>query len=127
MIYKERRLSRFTQHFLYLPIVALIAMTLPVSFVNADNPVTQYTVEEVIVLGQLESDDRTEMSSDAKALLSIAGDIGDPLKAILALPSITFGGGDFDAPVIRGGGPSDNLYIVDGIMISNLFHELGEV
>ena len=68
----------------------------------------------------------TLMDADARALLSTAGDIGDPLKAILALPGISFAGGDFDDPVIRGAGPRDNLYYVDGIPLSNLFHDLSD-
>lgn len=126
MFTNKRRAASYSQNYFYLLTTALVVTSMSSSFVSADNSVKYHTMEEVIVLADQETESRTEMSSDAKALLTIAGDIGDPLKAILALPSITFAGSDFDAPVIRGAGPSDNLYVVDGIEISNLFHELSE-
>lgn len=82
-----------------------------------------FTLDTIIVTSEKKADEPTQVAPDAAALLSTAGDLGDPLKAILALPSITFGGGDFEDPVIRGGGPTDNLFYVDGIPMSNILHQ----
>lgn len=84
------------------------------------------TLDQIIVVADPTDLGPTEMAPDAAALLSVAGELGDPLKAILVLPSITFAGGDFEAPVIRGGGPEDNLYFVDDIPVTHVLHELSD-
>jgi len=91
----------------------------------SENIATQ--IEEIIVVvGKKGPDDGSLISPDAESLLSIAGDVNDPLKALQSLPGITFGGSDLDEPIIRGGSPNDNLFLVDGIPVSNVFHELSD-
>jgi len=82
--------------------------------------------DEIIVTAKRNVDDLTEIAPDAASLLATAGDVNDPLKALLSLPGISFGGGDLDQPVIRGGGPSDNLFLIDGMPVDNVFHELSD-
>ncbi|MEO1318984.1 MAG: hypothetical protein AAFV30_00230 [Pseudomonadota bacterium] len=81
----------------------------------------QNTLDEIIVTA-VPRNDPTEIAPDAAAVLSVAGELGDPLKAILVFPGITFGGGDLEPPVIRGGGPGDNQFFVDDIPLANVFH-----
>ncbi|TQV84650.1 hypothetical protein FKG94_03770 [Exilibacterium tricleocarpae] len=83
-------------------------------------------LEEIIVTAVETTADASLMAPDAASLLATPGDVNDPLKALLALPGITFGGGDLDAPVVRGSGPADNLFLIDGIPVENLFHELSD-
>ncbi len=82
--------------------------------------------DEIIVTARPVHDDPTRMAPDAAALLHVAGTIGDPVQALLTLPGISFGGSDLDRPVVRGAGPSDNLFLVDGIPLPDLFHQLGD-
>ncbi len=82
---------------------------------------TQNTLDEIIVTATPRNDP-TEIAPDAAAVLSVAGELGDPLKAILVFPGITFAGGDLEPPVIRGGGPGDNQFFVDDIPLANVFH-----
>ena len=42
------------------------------------------------------------------------------------MPGITFGGGDLDEPIIRGASPQNNLFLVDGVQVENIFHELSD-
>jgi len=93
--------------------------------VFSENTTTQFE-EIMVIVGEKVSDDSSLISPDAESLLSIAGDVNDPLKAILSLPGITFGGSDLDEPIIRGGSPKDNLFLIDGIPVKNVFHELSD-
>ncbi len=83
-------------------------------------------MDEIIVIGERHVDDPTMIAPDAASLLATPGDVNDPLKALLSLPGITFGGGDLDDPVIRGGGVRDNLFLIDGLPVENVFHELSD-
>lgn len=82
--------------------------------------------DEIIVTARSPDADPTAIAPDAASLLATPGDVNDPLKALLSLPGVTFGGGDLDEPVVRGGGPRDNLYLVDGAPIDHAFHELSD-
>jgi hypothetical protein len=83
-------------------------------------------VEELIVKGAANNRPDTELSADAEALLETAGAVGDPLRAALSLPGITFAGGDLEEPTVRGTGPGDNQYIVDNIPLTYMFHIIGD-
>lgn len=82
--------------------------------------------DEIIVTAIKPANDPTQIAPDAGSLLATPGDVNDPLKALLSLPGITFGGGDLDEPIIRGAGPRDNLFLVDGVPVENIFHELSD-
>ena len=83
-------------------------------------------IDEIIVAGERRADDLTTIAPDAASLLATPGDVNDPLKALLSLPGITFSGGDLDEPIIRGGGTRDNLFLIDGLPVENIFHELSD-
>lgn len=101
----------------------LLFLVLPTAVQSAQAPVQ---IEEIIVTTAVSSSDTSVISQDAESLLSIAGDISDPLKALQSLPGITFAGNDLDPPVIRGSGPDDNLYVIDGMPVTYLFHALSD-
>lgn len=82
--------------------------------------------DDIVVTAQSPKTDPTQMAPEAASLLRTAGDVNDPLKALLALPGITFGAGDLSQPVVRGAGPADNLYLVDDVPVPNIFHELSD-
>lgn len=70
----------------------------------------------------------TDMNQETEQLLSIAGAANDPLRAIYALPGVTFSSGDGPSgsePVIRGSAPQDNAYFIDLIPASYIFHLFG--
>lgn len=90
------------------------------------SPPPSQGVDEIIVVTGGASSDLTRIAPDADSLLGTAGDVNDPLKALLSLPGVTFGGGDLDPPIIRGAGPADNLFLIDGIPVTEVFHELSD-
>ena len=82
--------------------------------------------DEIIVTATKSEADPTLIAPDAASFLATPGDVNDPLKALLSLPGVTFGGGDLDEPVIRGGDPNDNLFLIDGVPVETVFHELSD-
>lgn len=86
----------------------------------------QSAFDEIIVTATKGADNPTLIAPDAASLLATPGDVNDPLKALLSLPSITFGGGDLDDPIIRSGAPDSNLFLIDGVPVENVFHELSD-
>jgi len=62
-----------------------------------------------------------------KELEQVAGSGGDPLKAVQSLPGATSHHDGSGAPAMRGSRPGDNLYYVDGIPLSYIFHMGGFV
>jgi len=94
--------------------------------INAQQNTENNAIEEIIVVADHHADDPTMIKADAASLIATPGDVNDPLKALLSLPGITFGGGDLDEPVIRGAGPDDNLFLVDDVPVDNVFHELSD-
>lgn len=77
--------------------------------------------EEVIVVG-LRKANTTVITEDAEKLVNMPGSLGDPLGAISSLPGVILprGGG---APAVRGSGPQDNRYYVDGMPAGYIFHD----
>jgi hypothetical protein len=65
-------------------------------------------------------DPLTEIST--KKLLRMPGAGNDPLRAIEALPGVTFSTGRSSEPAVRGSSPNDNLYIIDFMPVANIFH-----
>lgn len=65
-------------------------------------------------------DPLTEIST--KKLLKVPGAGNDPLRAIEALPGVTFTTGRRAEPAVRGSSPSDNRYIIDFMPVLNIFH-----
>lgn len=51
----------------------------------------------------------------------LAGSSGDPLRALQTMPGVATVSGT-SAPAVRGSGPADNAYYVDGLPIGRIFH-----
>ncbi len=105
-------------------IIKALIMLLFSAHISATETQT-HLLEEVTIIGDI-SQDKTGISPRAKKLLSVAGAANDPLKAIHALPGVTFSSGwESHDPVIRGSAPRDNAYYIDGIPAEYIFHVFG--
>ncbi len=69
-------------------------------------------------LAQAETSKR---SMTAEEVSKTAGARNDPILAVTNTAGVTTGGFG-GAPVVRGGGPNDNLYYLDNVQIGNPFH-----
>jgi outer membrane receptor protein involved in Fe transport len=69
-------------------------------------------------LAQAETSKRSFTSEEVK---KTAGARNDPILAVTNTAGVATGGFS-GAPVVRGGGPNDNLYYMDGVEIGNPFH-----
>jgi len=83
--------------------------------VNANN---EAELDDIRITAK--DDSLTEIST--KKLLRIPGAGNDPLRAIEALPGVTFSTGRNAEPAVRGSSPDDNLYIIDFMPVANIFH-----
>jgi hypothetical protein len=86
----------------------------------------QPLIDEIVVTTTHRQADPTELAPDAEALIATPGDLNDPIRALFNLPGLTFSGSDLDGPTIRGASPEQNLYLVDGIPLPDLFHSLSD-
>ncbi|MDZ3833316.1 MAG: TonB-dependent receptor [Sphingopyxis sp.] len=109
-----------------LGVAAAVLCVLPIAANAQDRPSEIGSFEDIVVTARPARDDPSTMAGDAEFLMHTAGDGNDPLKAVLALPGITFGAGDMDRPVMRGAGPANNLFLVDDIPLPDLFHDLSD-
>ncbi len=95
---------------------SMFALTaLASSMVYANN---EAELDDIRITAQ--DDSLTEIST--KKLLRIPGAGNDPLRAIEALPGVTFSTGRNAEPAVRGSSPDDNLYIIDFMPVANIFH-----
>ncbi|MBI5890046.1 MAG: carboxypeptidase regulatory-like domain-containing protein [Nitrosomonadales bacterium] len=76
---------------------------------------------EMVVTAERSPDQVSKNAISGKALRRIAGSSGDPLRALQTLPGVATVNGS-SAPAVRGSGPGDNAYYVDGLPIPKLFH-----
>lgn len=90
---------------------------------SADSP-PRAPDEEVVATGRRE-DALTEPTAMTEKLVRLPGNLGDPLRAVAALPGVvqtSEGGGQ---PAVRGSSPDDNAFLVDGLPAGYVFHDLG--
>ena len=85
------------------------------TLVNANN---EAELDDIRITAK--DDSLTEIST--KKLLRMPGAGNDPLRAIEALPGVTFSTGRNAEPAVRGSSPDDNLYIIDFMPVANIFH-----
>ena len=85
------------------------------TLVNANN---EAELDDIRITAK--DDSLTEIST--QKLLRIPGAGNDPLRAIEALPGVTFSTGRSAEPAVRGSSPDDNLYIIDFMPVANIFH-----
>jgi outer membrane receptor protein involved in Fe transport len=79
------------------------------------------TLREMLVKAPRSPDRVSKSVISGKTLRSIAGSGGDPLAGLQTLPGVVTVNGS-SAPAVRGSGPGDNVYYVDGMVIGKLFH-----
>jgi outer membrane receptor protein involved in Fe transport len=109
-----------------LVVAGVLSCALPTGAFSQEQASGPTSFDDIVVTAKSKRADPTEIAADAEFLLHTAGDGNDPLKALLALPGISFGAGDMDRPVVRGAGPANNLFLVDDIPLPDLFHELSD-
>ena len=67
----------------------------------------------------------TEITEDAEKLINMPGALGDPLRAVYALPGVVAAGGSMGEPAVRGSSPDDNYFEVDFMPAGYIFHDFG--
>ncbi|MEM7161240.1 MAG: TonB-dependent receptor [Bacteroidota bacterium] len=88
------------------------------------------TLSEVVVTGQKEDFEEVQMSSeklDMKLVKSLPVLLGerDLLKTIQLLPGVQSGSEGTSGIYVRGGGPDQNLFLLDGVPLYNVSHLFG--
>jgi hypothetical protein len=79
-------------------------------------------MDEIVVQGQRSQDRVSKSVISGDELRRMPGSSGDPLAGLQALPGVAA----TDAgPAVRGSGPADNLYYVDDLPVSKVFHTTG--
>jgi len=81
-----------------------------------------FTLPEVLVSTVK---DKTEVSHEViskEELTSVPGTAGDVIRALQTLPGVAVAGDFSGQMIVRGGGPDDNLYLLDRIPIAFPFH-----
>jgi hypothetical protein len=79
-------------------------------------------LEEIIVQGERSQDRVSKSILSGDELRRMPGSSGDPLAGLQALPGVVATG---SGPAVRGSGPADNLYYVDDLPVSKVFHTTG--
>lgn len=76
---------------------------------------------EVQVRGERSPDKVGKSVLSGRELRQVAGSSGDPLNALQSLPGVASDGSS-SAPAVRGTGPDDNFFYVDGLPAKKIFH-----
>ena len=76
---------------------------------------------EVQVRGERSPDKVSKVVLSGRELRQVAGSSGDPLNALQSLPGVVSNGSS-SAPAVRGTGPQDNFFYVDGLPSGKIFH-----
>ncbi len=98
--------------------------------ISADSPpaaITFYVLSatvlpEVLVQGERSPDRISKSVITGAEVRKIAGSGGDPLVGLQSLPGVFSTNGSSSEPAVRGAGPDENAYYVDGLPIGKLFH-----
>ncbi len=84
---------------------------------------TAVRADEVVVRGRRENEEVSRTTLTQRERRRIPGTAGDALRAVATLPGVVTAGGDFSGRMsVRGGGPNDNLYLLDNIPWPVPFH-----
>jgi hypothetical protein len=100
---------------LFLQTISLAALSLISSLSYADNETELDNI-------RITAKDEPLAEISTKKLLRVPGSGNDPLRAIEALPGVTFTTGRRAEPAVRGSSPDDNRYIIDFMPVRNIFH-----
>jgi len=76
---------------------------------------------EMVVTAERSPDQVSKNALSGKTMRKLAGSSGDPLRALQTLPGVATVGSS-SAPAVRGSGPGDNAYYVDGLPVNRIFH-----
>lgn len=76
---------------------------------------------EMVITAERSPDLISKNAISGKTLRKVAGSSGDPLRALQTLPGVATVAGS-SAPAVRGSGPGDNAYYVDGLPVARIFH-----
>jgi hypothetical protein len=79
------------------------------------------TLGEMVVTAERSPDQVSKSAISGKTARKLAGSSGDPLSVLQTLPGVVTVNGS-SAPAVRGSGPGDNAYYVDGLPIAKVFH-----
>ncbi len=85
---------------------------------------TANNIEEVVVRGEVGTP-LTEPTLETQKLFAVPGAEGDPLQAIFSLPGVLFAEDDGGEPAVRGSAPEDNIFLVDGLPVTHIYHPFG--
>ncbi len=87
-----------------------------------------FSLPEVVVTAEKHPPDQvSQVDLTHEELTSVAGSVGDVMRAVQALPGIINTGMQYSGLLVRGSGPDDNLYLVDHIPIGSPFHFGGAI
>lgn len=79
------------------------------------------TLGEMVVTAERSPDQVSKSVLSGREMRKLAGSSGDPLRALQTLPGVATVSGS-SAPAVRGSGPGDNAFYVDGLPVNKLFH-----
>ncbi|MEL7147417.1 MAG: carboxypeptidase-like regulatory domain-containing protein, partial [Bacteroidota bacterium] len=91
---------------------------------------TDIVLEEVVITAEPEMAERTQMSTvslstrEIKSMPALLGEV-DVLKTIQLMPGIQSGSEGSSGLYVRGGGPDQNLILLDGVPVYNASHLFG--
>lgn len=80
---------------------------------------------ETVVHRTVERVDRLELSRvsvEARELAEVPGTMGDPFRAVMALPGVSSIASGIPYPVVRGTSPAGTAFYLDGVRVPILFH-----
>lgn len=89
---------------------------------QTSNAGSSVEIEQLLVRGE-RGRSSAEVSYEAEKLLSVAGQMGDPIQAIYTLPGVVYDTSE-SAPAVRGSSPRDNHFMVDGQRTGPLLNQL---
>jgi len=81
----------------------------------------------VVVEGAGERERTSRIEASGEELRSVPGSMGDVMRGLQSLPGVAVQSDASGEPAIRGSGPQDNAYYLDGLPLGYLFHAGGFV
>lgn len=100
-------------------------LALIIAAVCSGQVVAQEKAIERIEVRAARADITTQITEEAEKLIDMPGSMGDPLRAVYALPGVVAAGGSMSEPAVRGSSPNDNLFEVDFMPAGYIFHNFG--
>ena len=89
---------------------------------NAYLDQVDFVSDEIVVLAKKEKNDVVTTTIDNKEMQKIPGTAGDALRAVQSMPGVASLSDYSSGLAVQGGGPDDNLYLLDSIPWPIPFH-----